>query len=75
MYDINFIGSGISEFSFLKGLNQKGKKIGMISYEGNSKSKIKHHNLIDRNNLPPRMKVNQKNLNNINDFLKKIILK
>ena len=71
MYDIIIIGSGISAFSFLKGLNQKGKKIGMISYEGNSKSKIKHHNLIDRNNLPPRMKVNQKNLNNINDFFEK----
>ena len=55
MYDIIIIGSGISAFSFLKGLNQKGKKIGMISYEGNSKSKIKDHNLII-NNLPPRMK-------------------
>ena len=38
-------------------------------------SKIKHHNLIDYNNLPPRMKINQKNLNNIYDFFKKIILK
>ena len=75
MYDIIIIGSGISAFSFFKGLNQKGKKIGMISYESNSKSKIKHHNLIDHNNLPPRMKINQKNLNNIYDFLKKIILK
>ena len=59
MYDIIIIGSGISAFLF-KRFKSKGKKIGMISYESNSKSKIKHHNFIDHNNLPPRMKINQR---------------